>query len=93
MNSVIHSVKQPFYFIVYFGVKCWPTIILFLETDYALMINTATLVLPGLQHSSVARAVMSPYFQGYSPHLRLHEDDIKAVTSLYGIVLLIIRIF
>ena len=93
MNSVIHSVRQPFYFIVYFGVKCWRTIILFLETGYALMINTAILVLPGLQHSSVARAVMSPYFQGYSPHLRLHEDDIKAVTSLYGIVLLIIRIF
>ena len=57
------------------------------------MINTAILLLPGLQHSSVAQAVMSPYFQGYSPHLRLHEDDIKAVTSLYGIVLLIIRIF
>ncbi|XP_067934183.1 matrix metalloproteinase-19-like isoform X1 [Watersipora subatra] len=38
----------------------------------------------GLQHSEVWGAVMSPYFQGNIPDFELHEDDVKAITYLYG---------
>lgn len=36
----------------------------------------------GLDHSSVAGALMAPFYGG--PHRELHADDIAGITSLYG---------
>ncbi|XP_069134719.1 matrix metalloproteinase-19-like [Argopecten irradians] len=38
----------------------------------------------GLGHSSNPSALMAPYYRGYLPGLRLHNDDIRGVQSLYG---------
>ncbi|XP_060081237.1 matrix metalloproteinase-19-like [Ylistrum balloti] len=38
----------------------------------------------GLGHSSNPSALMAPYYRGYIPGLRLHDDDIRGVQSLYG---------
>jgi len=38
----------------------------------------------GLLHSNNKQAMMAPYHRGWSPSLRLHSDDIKAIQKLYG---------
>ena len=38
----------------------------------------------GLGHSSVQESLMAPYYQGYSEDFSLHDDDIRAIQSLYG---------
>ncbi|XP_033747225.1 matrix metalloproteinase-19-like [Pecten maximus] len=38
----------------------------------------------GLGHSSNPSALMAPYYRGYIPGQRLHNDDIRGVQSLYG---------
>jgi len=39
----------------------------------------------GISHSKVVGALMYPYYAGYDPNLRLHEDDIAAIQVVYGI--------
>ena len=38
----------------------------------------------GLRHSAATDSMMTPKFNWYEPKLKLHEDDIKAIRSLYG---------
>eukprot|EP00092_Neocalanus_flemingeri_P049169 GFUD01056418.1.p1 GENE.GFUD01056418.1~~GFUD01056418.1.p1 ORF type:complete len:294 (+),score=70.45 GFUD01056418.1:109-990(+) len=38
----------------------------------------------GLDHSDVTSSVMAPFYRGWDPFLRLMDDDIKAIASLYG---------
>ena len=38
----------------------------------------------GLRHSAEKKSIMAPKYLGYNPNLKLHEDDIEAVRSLYG---------
>jgi len=39
----------------------------------------------GMQHSSVATAVMFPYYMGYNPNYHLDPDDVSGIQSLYGV--------
>merc|ERR1719295_1797669 len=38
----------------------------------------------GLSHSDKREAVMAPFYRGWDPHLKLSNDDVKAIQSLYG---------
>eukprot|EP00090_Calanus_glacialis_P031534 TRINITY_DN5228_c0_g1_i1.p1 TRINITY_DN5228_c0_g1~~TRINITY_DN5228_c0_g1_i1.p1 ORF type:complete len:546 (-),score=123.28 TRINITY_DN5228_c0_g1_i1:69-1706(-) len=38
----------------------------------------------GLSHSDVRDAIMAPFYRGWVPDLKLNQDDIKAIQSLYG---------
>ena len=38
----------------------------------------------GLDHSSDQKALMYPYYNGYDPHFKLGDDDIRGIQSLYG---------
>jgi len=38
----------------------------------------------GLGHSDVKEAIMAPFYRGYDPNFRLHEDDIDGIRYLYG---------
>ena len=38
----------------------------------------------GLGHSDVQSAIMAPFYRGYKPNLRLHQDDIDKIRYLYG---------
>ncbi|XP_013416628.1 matrix metalloproteinase-15 [Lingula anatina] len=38
----------------------------------------------GLGHSRNTDAVMAPYYGGYKPDLKLEEDDIRSIQSVYG---------
>jgi len=38
----------------------------------------------GLAHSNNPAALMAPYYRGYLPNMRLHNDDIQGIQSLYG---------
>ena len=38
----------------------------------------------GVEHSTYYDAVMYPYYTGYKPNLKLHEDDIMAIQAKYG---------
>ena len=38
----------------------------------------------GLRHSAEMNSIMAPKYRWYNPNLKLHEDDIKAIQSLYG---------
>uniref|UniRef100_T1INB6 PNPLA domain-containing protein n=1 Tax=Strigamia maritima TaxID=126957 RepID=T1INB6_STRMM len=38
----------------------------------------------GLSHSDVQAALMAPFYRGYQASFKLHQDDIKAIQSLYG---------
>eukprot|EP00092_Neocalanus_flemingeri_P034229 GFUD01037226.1.p1 GENE.GFUD01037226.1~~GFUD01037226.1.p1 ORF type:complete len:547 (+),score=135.67 GFUD01037226.1:230-1870(+) len=38
----------------------------------------------GLSHSDVREAIMAPFYRGWVPNLKLDQDDIKAIQSLYG---------
>ena len=37
----------------------------------------------GLYHTNVNGAIMYPYYQGYKPNIKLHNDDIQGIQSLY----------
>jgi hypothetical protein len=37
----------------------------------------------GLYHTNIYGAIMYPYYQGYRPNMKLHEDDILGIQSLY----------
>ena len=39
----------------------------------------------GLSHSDDKKALMAPFYRGYTPNLELNQDDIDAIQSLYGI--------
>ena len=38
----------------------------------------------GLGHSDVQDAIMAPYYAGYKPQLRLHQNDIERIQKIYG---------
>lgn len=38
----------------------------------------------GLGHSDVSGSLMAPYYQGFQPNFRLHEDDMMAIQEIYG---------
>ena len=38
----------------------------------------------GILHSANSDALMAPFYRGYSPNFKLHQDDINAVQSIYG---------
>ena len=38
----------------------------------------------GLSHSDVDDAMMAPFYTGWDPYMKLHEDDIQAIQALYG---------
>lgn len=38
----------------------------------------------GLEHSNVKGSIMWPSYNGYTPSLKLHNDDINGIQSLYG---------
>ena len=38
----------------------------------------------GLGHSTDAKALMAPYYQGYDPNYKLNSDDIYRIQRLYG---------
>lgn len=38
----------------------------------------------GIEHSDVRNAIMYPYYTGYVADMKLQEDDIAAIQSLYG---------
>ena len=38
----------------------------------------------GLAHSFTKKAIMYPFYSGYLPDLRLHDDDIKGMQAIYG---------
>ena len=38
----------------------------------------------GIDHSKNKDAIMFPFFPGYIPNMKLHEDDIAAIRALYG---------
>nr|BBE38632.1 matrix metalloproteinase [Pinctada fucata] len=38
----------------------------------------------GLGHSSEPKSLMAPFYQGFNPDFKLHEDDIRGIQSLYG---------
>ena len=38
----------------------------------------------GLGHSAVPDALMTAYYRGYDPQMRLHDDDVAAIQKLYG---------
>ena len=38
----------------------------------------------GLSHSDVREAIMAPFYRGWNPFMKLTEDDIRAIQSLYG---------
>ncbi len=38
----------------------------------------------GLEHSFVQGALMYPYYGGYDPEFKLHNDDIQGIQSIYG---------
>ena len=40
----------------------------------------------GLHHSDVKGSIMWPSYNGYTSNLRLHDDDIAGIRSLYGII-------
>jgi len=37
----------------------------------------------GLSHSSVNAAIMAPFYSGYTPDLKLHQDDIDRIRNIY----------
>ena len=37
----------------------------------------------GLDHSSVRSAAMAPFYTGYIPDFRLHQDDINRIRNIY----------
>ena len=39
----------------------------------------------GLYHSNVRGSIMWPSYTGYNKNLRLHNDDIRGIQSLYGV--------
>ena len=38
----------------------------------------------GLDHSNVRGTIMWPSYGGYNPNMKLHDDDIRGIQSLYG---------
>lgn len=38
----------------------------------------------GLLHTDVREALMAPFYRGYTPNFKLHQDDIQAIQRLYG---------
>ena len=40
----------------------------------------------GLEHSEKRDAIMWPWFEGYQAGLKLRQDDISGVQSIYGTV-------
>ena len=38
----------------------------------------------GLKHSKEKGALMAPFYKPYDPNMRLHQDDIAGIRSLYG---------
>ena len=38
----------------------------------------------GLSHSDVAGSIMAPYYAGYTPNVKLHQDDVYGIQHLYG---------